>query len=391
MTCNDNACSELKPLRVCFLIRRLNLGGAQRQLLELVRGMDRTRFSVTVVTFYEGGFFCQQLMQLSGVDYICLNKKGRWEVLSFLLRAIRTVRAIRPEIVYSFMGGANILAAVTKPFLGQSRVVWGVRGSAVEAGRYDWAARLTMALETLLSRVPQVIIANSRAGAAAAAASGFPPARLAVVPNGIDCQLFHPQQEAGQRVRREWGLTSCEKVVGLVGRPDPMKDHANFLRAGRMLLEHQADLRLVMVGAGDAERPAELLCLASELGLVNSCLWVGAREDMGAVYNAFDVMVSSSAFGEGFPNVVGEAMACGVPCVVTDVGDSAWVVGDAGEVVPPKDPAALAAAVSRVLLELEGPSDLRERARSRIMSEFGSSQLVAGTLKILLGKGSPEK
>jgi glycosyltransferase involved in cell wall biosynthesis len=388
MSLVDDLCRR-NPVRLTILVRQLNLGGAQRQLFQLVKRLDKNRFSISVVTFYDGGFFREDLGRLPGVKYVCLNKKGRWDLFLFLLRAVKTFRVLRPDVIYSFMGGANILASMLKPFLNRTRVVWGVRGSAVESGEYDWTARITARLENWFSCFPETIITNSKAGEIDAKSKGFPSGKLKIIPNGIDCETFRPQPEVRHRIRREWGIGEREKVVGLVGRWDPMKDHANFLRAGRILQKNWMELRLVIVGAGDEKPTEELRFLFKKFGLEAICLYVGQHKDMPAVYNGFDVLVSSSAFGEGGPNVVGEAMACGTPCVVTDVGDSAWLVGDTGAVVPPRDPENLADAVHRILKSLECASELREQARSRIMAEFDLDRMVADTDNVL--KGSTDR
>lgn len=171
------------------------------------------------------------------------------------------------------------------------------------------------------------------------------------------------------------------RLIGLVGRLDPMKGHPQFLRAAALLRRRHPALRFVCVGDGADDYRCALHQLAGELGLNDCLIWAGTRTDMPAVYNALDLAVSSSVWGEGLANMVGEAMACGVPCVVTEVGDAAWVVGDAGRVVPPGDPAALAEGLEEMLgrLERDGPA-LSQAARRRVEEQLGVEALVRGTL-----------
>jgi len=372
------------PVNVCFLIRQLNLGGAQRQLFELVKGLDKRRFSVTVVSFYDGGFFLNRLRALRGVNYVCLEKRGRWDSFSFFLRALKKFRGIRPDILYSFMGGANILSAFLRPFLGEAKIVWGLRCSNMDLTRYDFAARAISIVESLLSRRPDLIIANSWAGKNVAEKRGFPAGKTIVIPNGIDCDIFQPRREGGMAVRREWAVPENAIVLGFVGRPDPMKDPGNFLHAGAILHRRHKNLCLAMIGNSEDDSRTELVNLARSLGIDGICVWSGSREDMASVYSALDVLISSSAFGEGFPNVVGEAMACGTPCAATDVGDSARVLGEIGVSVPPKNPLALADAVDKILSGLKGETDIRERSRRRIVDKFSREKMVAKTTEILL-------
>lgn len=370
-------------IRLCFLIRMLNDGGAQRQLVELVRGLDRARFDVTVMTFYAGGRFWEEMRRVPGVRLISLDKTGRWHVFRFLWRLFREVRRLRPHLLHGYLGGANILAVLLKPFVPGMRAVWGIRAAYMDLARYDWLERATFGVQRRLARFADLIIVNSQAGWEWHRRLGFPVERMTVIPNGIDTEHFQPDGEARRRVRAEWGIAEGELVIGVVGRLDPMKDHPNFIRAAAILAEERSDLRFVCVGDGPTPYREELQGLAGRLGLLERLIWAGARSDMSAVYNALDVLCSSS-YGEGFPNVVGEAMACGVPCVVTDAGDSAWIVGDVGIVVPPCDPAALAGGLRAVLSRpTEQRRVLGAAGRERIVRQFGRTMLAETTMEAL--------
>ena len=203
---------------------------------------------------------------------------------------------------------------------------------------------------------------------------------MIVIPNGIDTERFFPNRRLGRRVREEWKVGDEKLLIGMVGRFHPMKDHANFLRAAALLVGERDDVCFVCVGNGTASYGNELRRLGDRLGLAGRLVWAGVRKDMSAVYNAFDVMTSSSAYGEGFSNVVGEAMACGVPCVATDVGDSAWIVGETGQVVAAKDPDALANGWREILLLSEARrATLGRAARQRILKEFAPIRLAQRT------------
>lgn len=198
-----------------------------------------------------------------------------------------------------------------------------------------------------------------------------------MIPNGIDTERYCPNREAGQQVRAEWSINEQQTLVGLVGRLDPMKDHPVFLRAAALLAQEQPDVCFVCVGDGPRPYNQELQALGEALGLGERLIWAGARSDMPAVYNAFDIASSSSSYGEGFSNAIAEAMACGVPCVVTDVGDSARIVGDMGVVVPPKHPEALASGWKVALAK--GRREMALKARLRIVENFGVKRLIEQT------------
>ena len=314
----------------------------------------------------------------AGVPVISLEKRGRWDVLGFLLRLVRLLRQEKPDILHGYLGTPNILTVLLKPIFPRIRMVWGVRASNMDLERYDWLARWSYRVECHLSRFADLIIANSYAGMHYAIANGFPKNKMVVIPNGIDTEHFRPNPKARVQVRAEWGVAEDEKLIGLVGRLDPMKDHPTFLKAAALLAREREDVRFVCVGDGPPDYRQELHALGRELGLAERLIWTGTRRDMPAVYNALDIATSSS-YGEGFPNVIGEAMACGVPYVVTDVGDSAWIVGDTGIVVPPQNPKALADGWRLKLNSLDQSAESKELIRQRILDNFSVSNLIQST------------
>jgi len=207
-----------------------------------------------------------------------------------------------------------------------------------------------------------------------------------VISNGIDTERFQPDSEAGAKVRSEWGISPNTILIGLVGRLNPMKDHPTFLKAAALLSKEMEDVHFVCVGVGEENYAKELYQLTDDLGIAEKIIWAGGRSDMPAVFNALNIACSSSSDGEGFPNVVGEAMACGVPCVVTDVGDSAWIVGDKGVVVPPKNPEALKTAINELIDKTNLDDYNRLEIRQLIVEQFSVRQLVLKTKAALLGE-----
>ena len=363
-------------IRLFFLIRSLGNGGAERQLVALARGLDKRRFAVTVAAFYDGGELRSQLEDLQGVRVLSLGKKGRWDVVSFLLRLWREARRARPDIVHGYMGVANELALLVGRLAG-GKVVWGLRASYRDFSHYDWVSRLSFRVGATLSRFADLIIVNSWAGLRHHASRGYAPGRMIVIPNGIDTERFRPDLEAGRAMRAAWGVPAGAPLVGLVGRLDPVKDHPTFLKAAVEVVRQASEVRFVCIGGGPARYRETLEVLSRELDLSNHLIWVGDQSDMRAAFNALDLLVLSS-HGEGFPNVVGEAMACGVPCVVTDVGDAGRIVGDTGLVVPPREPGALAQGIIASLRRTDR-NEQERRARSRIEAEFPVHRLVAAT------------
>jgi glycosyltransferase involved in cell wall biosynthesis len=246
--------------------------------------------------------------------------------------------------------------------------------------QYDRLVRLAFWASRRIASLAHLIIVNSFAGRDYHVNQGYPARRMVVIHNGIDVNRFVMNLAGRQRYRREWRVAEKEVLIGLVARLDPMKDHMTFLRAAGMLLEQRKDARFVCIGEGPMDYADQLRAAAKELGHHDRIVWAGTYEDMASVYSAVDIATSSSAFGEGFSNVLAEAMACGVPCVATNVGDSAVIIGDIGVLVPPRDPASLAAAWLLVIDRMEQGKIDHEQIRRHITENFSIDCLAERTL-----------
>lgn len=347
-------------MKTAFIIRDLGHGGAQRQLSLLAAGLVREGHEISVLHFYGGPF--EKKLRDSGVRTTCVGKNGRWDLPGFFFRLVKAARAVRPEVIHGYLAESNLMALFLKPFCGFPRVIWGVRDSQTDAHLWGVLGKLSFRLNCLLARFADVIICNSRAGRDYYAARGWPRHKMHVVPNGIDTERFKPRPRTPSRT-----LT-----FGLVGRMSPMKDIATFLHAAAL----DPHANFVIVGSGDEAYTQEMRDLAARLGLAGRVTWLPAQEDMPAVYATLDCLVSASAFGEGFSNVIGEAMACGVPCIASDVGDSAWIIGNKAQIFPAGDHEALAQCM--LAFSPHNP-------RQRIVDEFSVGRLIERTGR-LLGK-----
>ena len=347
--------------------------------------MAKHRHVVHVATLYAGGVYEAEL-EAASVSVLCLQKKSRWDLLPFCRRMVKTIRRVRPDVVHSYMPGANILAALMKPFFGGIPLVWGIRASSVDTSMYDdWIVAASHRFEAALAHCADRIIANSNAGKDDAVASGFPAARICVIPNGIDTTRFAIDADARRRFRQRYLLQPHESLVGLVGRLDPMKNHELFIRAAALVCRHRSGVRFICVGAGPPTYMEHLKLLASQAGLDDSLLWTGGLEDMRAVYNGLDVLCLASVTGEGFPNVVAEAMACGTPCVVNDIGDAARIVGHLGIVLRPISDESLAQAIVETLSVNHNAYALR----AQITENFSVERLYGDTVRELTGLRKP--
>jgi glycosyltransferase involved in cell wall biosynthesis len=362
---------------IFLVIRSLNRGGSERQLVELAGGLRQRGHRVTVAVFYSPAPLEVELRQ-ADVAVIDLRKTGRWDNFGFLRRLRAAIWNAKPDVVYSFLGGANIFAAAVRPFIGRTKLVWSIRSADMDLTRYDWAHRFAFTIERRLSRAADLIISNSQAGLEYAAARGFPRERIAVVPNGIDVSRFRPDAGLRQTQRAAWGLAETDVAVGMLARLDAMKGYPDFLRAAAQVVRRRSDVKFVCIGDGAEQQT--LQALAIDLGIADRVSFPGPAHDPVAALNGLDLFCSAS-ITEGFSNSIAEAMACGLPSVVTDVGDSALIVGECGSVVPRSRPDLLADAIAEQLeTQSNGESKLR---RARIVDEFPISKMLDRTVVLL--------
>lgn len=340
-------------MKIMLLCQALVVGGTQRQITVLAPALKRRGHDVSVAVFYGGGPFASQLTE-SGITVYNLEKRGRWDIVGFFARFRRLVACKRPDVLYTFLPVGNIAAAFAKLAVRRPpRIAFGVRSSKMIPENYDWLTRQQYWIEALLSIVADHVIVNSQNGLDDSVARGFRVDRISVVPNGIDTERFRPDSIARERLRAEWAIGENETLVGQVARFDPMKGHEVFFAAAARLLRQDTSWRFVCIGVSD-HNLAQALTMADQFGIRKRTIFAEERTDTAACFPALDIACQASRFGEGFPNALAEAMACGVPCVVTDVGDSRAIIGNLGVVVQPGDAVALAA----------GLEDMRKRVSS---------------------------
>lgn len=375
-------------MRLAFLLPSLDAGGAQRQFVQLAVGLAARGHEVLFVACVPGGPHWDSLIGPANMRRVALMPRpadGRLGIgrrlPTIVWRLARELRRHRSQIVYSALHIANLLAWLATAGGRTMPLCWGMR-----AARHDLAWRQRLPLELCRLASPQValLVANSSAGLAACRTQGFRPARAEIVPNGIDVDRFRPDLAGRQRVRAEWGLADMSVAIGVVARLVPIKDHPTFLAAAAAVRPGHPMARFVLVGDGPASHRQTLLAEVARLGLAGSVVWAGERSDMAAVYSALDVLCLSSA-SEGFPNVVAEAMACGVPVVATDVGDARSIAGGLGEIAPCRDPGALATALTGFLsMDTDRRRELGNAGRARIVTCYSEPTMIARTEALLV-------
>ena len=354
--------------RVIHVITSLEEGGAQAMLCKLLSAQGGPPAGTRVVALTDGGAVGARIAAL-GVPVLSLGMKRGRPSAGALFRLARLLRAERPDLVQTWLYHADLLGGIAAGLVGIP-VVWGIRHDKL----LEHDSRLTRltrrACGVLSWFLPERIVCNSEAARRTHAASGYAPGKLVVIPNGFDLDRFRPSAEARSAVRRELGLDDGAVLVGLVARFDPHKDHATFFAAAARIRDRLGAVHFVLCGEAIRRDNPELARLVEGAGLEASTHLLGTRPDVERVTAALDVACLTSTT-ESFPNVVGEAMACGVPCVATDCGDVREIMGDAGRVVPVGDAGSIAEAVVE-LLRLDPPrrAALGEAARARVRATY---------------------
>jgi len=327
------------------------------------------QFQHVVVEMISGGECGERLRQGNISVHSLGMTRGRFSA-SAALRFVRVLRRERPSILQSWLYHADLLGLLALPTLGIP-VVWNIR-CAWHLGIHQTAPRLC----AHLSRLPAAVVVNSHAGQRQHEELGYRPRRWCYIGNGFDLEKFKPDEQARVGLRAELGITADALLVGLVGRWDPHKDHETFLVAASQLHRSHAGVNFILVGEGLTPDNPVLGKLIEDLRLRDCVHLLGSRSDVARVTAALDV-ASCTSIAEAFPNVVGEAMAAGVPCVATNVGDAAMVAGDLDMIVPPRDPLALSNAWSRILsMAAPARQAIGAKARARIGKNYSISTVI---------------
>lgn len=336
------------------VISGLGVGGAETMLRQVAVALHRRGMSQHVATLTAGGAGVPRLRR-DGVAVTELPLAGLWSAPAALLALRRLVAETRPRTVLGWMYHGNVMAALAhrlSPGRAERRLVWNIRAGVLDLSRHGNILRLS----AWLSSWPDLIVANSRAGAAFHLSHGFRPRLLEVIANGIDTERFKPDAAVRAQLRSELGIDQDAPLAIHVARLDPMKDHPGFLAA----MAELPALSALMVGAGTADLPAPANVRA-----------LGERADLERLYACADIVVSTSAYAEGFSNVLAEGMSCGLVPVATDAGDARLIVADTGPVIPPYDRAALVSALSVEANRTAAERAVRGRlARERIVENF---------------------
>jgi glycosyltransferase involved in cell wall biosynthesis len=361
-------------MRIAHIINSLEIGGAEMMLYKLLQHSDGELFQVEVFSLVSGGAIADKIAALGIPVHSLALDKHRASPLKGLQLSI-LLRRGRFDAVQTWLHHSDLVGGVSAKAAGIRNVFWNIRESTLEPGHVPLRTRRIARLCARVSRIiPTRIVCCSTASFRAHADLGYVESKMLVIPNGFDTKAFVPDTNAGVGLRSELGIESGP-LVGLIGRFHPRKNHKMFFEAAGLIRKQIPSVHFVLCGKGLDADNSTLRSWIREYGPDGSVHLLGSRSDMPRITAALDLATSTSS-SEGFPNAIGEAMSCGVPCVVTNVGDSAFLVGNTGFVVPSADPERFASACVQLLqTEPESRRRLGAAARSRIETEFDISAI----------------
>lgn len=368
----------MEKIRILFLLNSLNPGGAERQFLNLLDNIDKEKFFPIVVTYYSGKWD-ERIKE----NLCCLKLKNRFDVSGIFFRLKKIVKQTNPHIIYGLYGDSCAFSLIQKTR--KLRIIWGLRASNIDFDKYSFFSRIIYKINALLSRFTDAIIVNSYTGFEYNKKNGYLAEKMVVIPNGIDTDYFKKNPEKASNIRKELNISDGCFLIGRIGRYDAMKDYPVFIEACAGISKKNPNVKFLIAGSG-CNNNDELKNLADKNGIFDKLYIWGNREDLPDIYSACDITVSSSRFGEGFPNVIAESMSCETPCVATDVGDSRVIVGDLGVVVKPGQQDLLSKACLELLVQSsESRLKLGRNAREHIISNFSIEKMARDTEEVFLG------
>ncbi|MFH0787165.1 MAG: glycosyltransferase [Pseudomonadota bacterium] len=367
---------QSRKIKVLHLITDLDPGGAEIMLFKLLSAMNRDIFDNLVVSMTDIGPIGKKIEKLAVPVWSLKMRRG---VPSW--KGLKTYWGIlarnKPDIIQTWMYHADLLGALAGKNKRTSKLIWNIRCSNMDFSHYRRLTFWVVKLCAWFSSFPDAVIVNSKQGQEHHHELGYHPKRWELIPNGFDLQNFIIDPQARREVRQELGLEENSILIGMIARFDPMKDHQVFLAAATQLVHENTAIFFLLVGEGVTVENSLFRSYLNKDQLGGRLFLLGYRDDVAKLNASLDLATSSSC-GEGFPNAIGEAMACGVPCVVTDTGDSAYLVGETGISVPPRDPEALAEGWVRLIdMKETGRKALGMAARERIDRFFSIGKVAA--------------
>lgn len=367
---------NLNKNTVIHIITSLQDGGAEGVLSRLCL-YDKASTHIVISLMDKGKY--GPILEAANIEVHTLEiPRGKIRINS-LIKLYKIIKSKKPALVQTWMYHSDLLGVLIAKIAGVKKIYWNIRNSDLDPSVSTLSTIWIVKVCALLSHVlPSKVIVCARRAADMHKQLGYAAAKMVTITNGYDLSVFKPDPELGIRTRAELGLTAEQPVIGFVARYDPQKDHAALLAALSQLKSRAITPTCLLIGKGMDQDNVTITTEIRRHNLSDSVRLLGRRTDIPALMNVLDLHVMSSAFGEGFPNVLAEAMACGTPCVSTDVGDAADIIGETGRIAPPRNPDALARAIEE-MLAIRGTEQwpvVRHSAVTRIQESFKIESMI---------------
>lgn len=354
-------------LKIVHIIVDLNIGGAETMLFKLLKNVNRSLYDIEVISMMDEGVFGPKIRELGIPVHTLEMKKGFINPFS-----IRKARFLVKDahIIQTWMYHADLLGFIIKNRPSKQKLIWGIRHSNLDKNKNKKTLLMIAKLNSFLSKRTDSIISCSENAVKIHKEFGYNSDNMITIPNGFELDKFYKQQDAKKSLTSELDLPVNKPLIVHIGRWSPQKDYPNLIKSIKLIQQKNMEVNFLLCGMGIDKTNKELINLLKENKVEKNIMLIGRREDIPRILSAGDGLVSSS-LGEGFSNVIGEAMACETPCIVTDIGDSAYIVGQSGIVVPPQNSELLSKAVLDFLNKTkEEKEEMGKKARERVIEEF---------------------
>lgn len=364
-------------MTIAHIITSLNNGGAEGVLYRLCLH-DKNNEHIVISMMNTGKY--GPLLQEHGIKVYCLNMQQGRLSLKGIIKLYKLLRAIKPNVVQTWMYHADLIGGIVARIAGIKKIFWNIRHSYLQKGS---SKNSTIFIAHVCARlsciIPTKIICCAHKAKEVHEALGYKAAKLVVIPNGYDFSEYYPDEIKRRTFRSELNISEDTILLGMVGRYDPLKDHHNLLQAIAILSKTYQNFKLCLIGKELNINNNILMNIIYDFDLTNSVLLLDQRKDIPYVMNGLDIHILSSS-SEAFPNVIAEAMACGIPCISTNVGDANIIIRDSGWLVPPKQPQALAQAIEIAITEMTSDELWQKRkhlVHTQVSNQFSIQKMIS--------------